>query len=157
NRPSPGKSTLRLEPIDFNSDFEPADGSLQNAYAKRTMCFPRFRFRWPEQIWEKKGYGFADNVYVSILSTGRSITGGTSPGVFQGPTCEFFAGRTIIFTRNPGLTKPASVIAQVGGEWNAGDVATVAFEGDSVDYTVTAADTTVPAGVPDASLYVRGQ
>jgi hypothetical protein len=157
NRPSRGKSTIRIIPVDFNSDFEPADGSLKQAYAKRTMYFPRFRFRWPEQVWEKKGYGFTDNVYVSIASRGRDVLAGLSPEVSGADGCRFFAGRTIIFSHHPSVTRHAFVQANVGGDWSAGDMVTVTFASHSVDYTVSAADTTVPSGVPDGDLYVRGQ
>jgi hypothetical protein len=157
NLPVPGKSTIQIEPIDFQSDFEPGDGSLNNAYGRRAFYSPRFRFRWPEQAWESGGYRFPSDVYVAVISKGRSVTGGTSPGVFDAAHKEYFAGRTIMFTRNPGFTKPASVKMTAQGSWNAGDLVKVDIAGTSATYTVTASDVTVPPGVPDASLFVNGQ
>src|SRR5262249_43045973 len=71
--------------------------------------------------------------------------------------CEFFAGRTIIFTRHSSYTRPARGTIKVQGTWAEGDVASVEIDGDKASYTVTKQDVTVPAGVPDKELYVRGQ
>ena len=153
----PGKSTIRLRSIDFQSDFEHGDGTEKKAYEKRAFYFPRYRYRWPEQVWEKKGYGFGDDVYVNVMSKGRATTDGISPGATNPDGLDCFAGRTIIFCRHPAHTKPASTTIEVGGAWSSGDVATVDVDGTSVTYTVTSDDVTAPPGIPDAALYIRGQ
>jgi hypothetical protein len=155
--PKKGQSKIHLDGIDFQSDFEPADGSIKKAYERRGFYFPRFRYRWPEKVWEKKGYGFPDEVLVNVVSHGASSTGGISPSVTDGKGCDFFAGRTVIFTRHPSYTKPAGADAVVEGIWAAGDVAEVTVEGTKVSYTVTAKDVAPPAGVADPAAYVRGQ
>lgn len=152
-----GKSTIRLRSIDFQSDFEHGDGTEKKAYEKRAFYFPRYRYRWPEQVWERKGYGFGDDVYVNVMSKGRATTGGISPGASNPDGFDCFAGRTIIFCRHPSYTKPASARVEVGGTWSSGDLATVDVDGTSVSYTVTANALTVPPGVPDPALYVHGQ
>jgi hypothetical protein len=152
-----GKSTIRLLPIDFQSDFEPADGSWNKAYAQRALYFPRYRYRWPEKVWERKGYGFPDDVYVNIVSRGAAITAGISPEVTDGAGVEYFAGRTVVFVRHPSFTKPAESDLKVEGSWAVGDDITVTVDGTAASYRVAASDVTVPVGAPDAALYVRGQ
>ena len=153
----PGKSTIRLRSIDFQSDFEPGDGSEKKAYEKRAFYFPRYRYRWPEQVWEKKGYGFPDDVYVNVVSMGSATTDGISPSVANPAGFDCFAGRTIIFSRHPAHTKRSTAIIEVGGGWSRGDVITVTVDGISATYKVAVSDVTVPPGVPDRDLYVRGQ
>ena len=153
----PGKSTIRLRGIDFQSDFEPADGTEKRAYEKRAFYFPRYRYRWPERIWEKKGYGFPDDAYVSVLSKGSATTDGISPAVANPAGLDCFAGRTIIFSRHPAHTKRSTATIDVGGTWSIGDMITVSVDGMSATYKVTARDLTVPAGVSDPDLFVRGQ
>ena len=150
--PAVGKTTLTLRPIDFQSDFEAGNGSLKKAYENRAFYFPRFRYRWPEDVWEKKGYAFPEHVYVNIRSKGSSITAGTSPD-----QAGHFAGRTIVFTRHPAYTKPASAAIDVRGKWVAGDLVQVTIAGTTASYTVAAHDLVVPAGTTDRDLYIRGQ
>jgi hypothetical protein len=151
-----GKTTIRLLGIDFQSDFEPCDGSLSAAYAKRAFYFPRFRYRWPERIWEKRGYGFSENVYVNVVSRGSSLTSGRSPSLEKNGI-EYFAGRTFVFCRHPGYTKPATAELEVQGTWTPGDELSVTVNGVTAVYQVTTKDVTVPAGAPDSGLYIRGQ
>ena len=154
-----GKTTIALKPIDFQSDFEPADGSQYEAYAKRVFYFPRFRYRWPEKVWEKKGYGFPDAVYVNVVSFGASPTAGISPGVIGPPPAsdEYFAGRVVIFCRHPSYTKPPSARIKVEGVWTRGDEVGVTIDGIAATYQVQASDVTIPPGVSDPGLFVRGR
>jgi hypothetical protein len=152
-----GKTTIRLYGIDFQSDFLPADGSLYEAYKNTALYFPRYRYRWPEKVWEKKGYGFGDKVYVSVASRGASTTDGICPGATDGAGNEYFAGRTIIFCRHPSHTKPPAAKMRVGGTWSAGDVVEITVAGVKARYTVKPTDVKVPAGVTDPAFYVNGQ
>jgi len=153
----PGKSTIRLSAIDFQSDFEATDGSWRAAYAKRAFYFPRFRFRWPENVWERKGYGFPDDVYVSVVSRGAGVLAGVSPEVKDAAGLPYFAGRTVVFCRHPHFTKPGSAEIAVAATWSEGDDLSVTINGATASYKVTAHDVTVPANVTDAALFVSGQ
>ena len=152
-----GKTTIRLYSIDFQSDFQPADGSLYEAYKDTARYFPRYRYRWPAKVWERKGYGFTDAVYVSVASQGASTTSGVSPTESLAPDDDYFAGRTIVYCRHPSYTKPARAEMKVSGTWSPGDLIEVTIGGVKTTYMVTTADVTIPPGVPDPALYVNGQ
>jgi hypothetical protein len=157
-----GKTTIRIESVDFQSDFEAADGSLWKAHEKTALYFPRYRYRWPERVWEAKGYGFKENIYVSLQSRGSAPTDGVSPPAYDSEGVEHFAGRTIIFCRHPVHTRPASADLTVAGTWSAGDTIKVTIDGLSASYQVAASDLDVPknvaaAGITDPDFYRRGQ
>jgi outer membrane protein OmpA-like peptidoglycan-associated protein len=153
--PNKGQTKLHLFSIDFNSDFEPTDGSIHKIHKRRNFYFPRFRYRWPEKVWEPKGYGFGANVDVIVMSKGRSLTGGKSPGMTDASGCSYFAGRTLIFTRNAAYTKRARATLKIEGTWSAGDQASLTVGSDTVSYTVTSQDVTPPKGAVDAQFVAR--
>src|SRR5262249_17868105 len=47
DRPVKGSTTINLDGIDFQSDFDPSDGDLRAAHSKTDWYFPRFRYRYP--------------------------------------------------------------------------------------------------------------
>lgn len=152
-----GKTTIRLIPIDFQSDFEACDGSWSRSYANRAFYFPRFRYRWPDNVWEKRGYGFPDNVYVNVVSEGAGVTAGISPEVRNGAGLPYFAGRTVVFARHPHFTKSASAELTVGSNWGPGDDVWVTINGVTASYTLVAGDLVVPPNASDPALFVSGQ
>jgi hypothetical protein len=154
---SRGTTIIPVEPIDYQSDFEPSDGSLDAAYAISDYYYPRFRRRMGkgEDLWEPGGYGFAENLEVSVFSRGPSSLVGISPPLYAGSGTEFFAGRTVIFTGHHGIDRAPRARLSIHGRWEPGDEAFITYQGCTVRYVVRDEDRSPPVPVADLDSFAR--
>lgn len=108
--PSAGECTVFLYPVDYLSDFKPGDGALEGtsgvpgAYDIRLSYYPRHVWSNRSKKWNADGLGFGRDVDVEVFSPGSIATGGISPTNEKGGR-DYFAGRTIIFTRHRAYAK----------------------------------------------------
>jgi hypothetical protein len=144
NTPRAGQCRLILDGLDYQSDFEPGTGLLygsgghSGSYDRTDLYFPGHKLEQPSNAWSAPGLGFTSPVTVRVFSPGARETGGISPTNTHGGN-EYFAGRTIIFTRHPAYSNRARV--EIGGTWAAGDTATITIDGHDVTYSVVAGET----------------
>jgi len=108
--PGPGFCTLFPASIDFNSDFEAGDGWIGDherggrggIYDRFDVRFPSHTISYPGRNRRLDGYGFPlspAKVEVEVYTAGGGGTGGISTFVRKGGK-DYFAGRTMIFSRN---------------------------------------------------------
>ncbi|MEX1363335.1 MAG: OmpA family protein [Nannocystaceae bacterium] len=110
--PSPGKTTLYLYASDLQSDFEPGTGKISgpdSAYAFQDEYYPRHRYKLPSREWTAPGLGFPVDVEIVVTSPGSYETGGISPANQHGGE-DYFAGRTIIFTKHPAYSDASGAL-----------------------------------------------
>jgi len=107
-----GQTHLYLSGLDYHSDFEVSRGENTGllgdpgrggAYDKVDLYFPRHRVRSSSGAWEPGGLGFGEEVFIRVKPAGNVEYGGLSPGVLRRGR-EYFAGRTLVFTRIHGRT-----------------------------------------------------
>lgn len=150
DKPAKGQTTLHLDSIDFQSEFKPGEGEKTGliggpggggSYDRTDNYYPGHMESLPGAAWTAGGYGFGATVNVAVSSPGAVTTAGISPeNKYKGS--DYFAGRTIIFTKHPSSLKPAKGVVKIGGAWAAGDTVTVTVGGTGVTYTAGAGDTT---------------
>lgn len=112
NTPAPGKTTLYISSLDYQSDFVPGDGKIGSAgrggaYDKTDNYYPRHMERLPGRAWTAGGMGFPQDVQLEVFSKGGFETSGISPSNTKAGV-EYFAGRTIVFTKHPTFTRTGS-------------------------------------------------
>jgi hypothetical protein len=110
--PSAGKTTLHIYSLDYQSEFEPGTGLIGGpgqggAYDRRDHYYPRHLLSEPGRAWTAGGLGFAEDVEVEVYSKGGYETAGISPSNTHAGK-EYFAGRTIVFTKHPTYTRSGS-------------------------------------------------
>lgn len=144
NTPRAGQCRIILDGLDYQSDFVPGTGLLEGAggqpgsYDRTDLYFPGHKLELPGNGWRTPGLGFTSPVTVRVFSPGARETGGVSPTNTHGGH-DYFAGRTIIFTRHPAYSNRARV--ELGGTWAVGDTATITIDSVDVTYTVASGDT----------------
>jgi hypothetical protein len=112
NTPSAGKTTLHLYSLDYQSDFVPGTGLIGGAgqggaYDRTDNYYPRHKLSEPGHGWTAGGLGFPEDVEIEVFSKGGFETAGISPSNTHAGQ-EYFAGRTIIFTKHPTYTRSGS-------------------------------------------------
>lgn len=159
NKPAAGKSTIHLNSIDYQSDFVPNDGLIGDAgqggsYDKSEDYYPGSIVKRPGDSRHGTGYGFGSNVEVAIFSAGGFSTSGISPSTIHKGK-EYFAGKTIIFTRHGRYFRRARNFVNFEGAWKSGD--TVKLTVDGTDVTATAAaDRTAEEMCSDVAAAIQG-
>jgi hypothetical protein len=134
-----GQATLHLEEIDFHPQF-PIDDPKQPAKVKGDLAtvngptdnyFPGATFfaSAPTNA-QAPGYGFPSDTQITIYDTGGQVEGLSPPNAQGGR--NFFAGRTIIFTRHKDTLKRARTTLTLAGTFHSDDVITVDIGGINV-------------------------
>jgi len=107
-----GKTHFYLSGLEYHSDFEVTRGEdtgllggtdRGGAYDRADVYFPRHHVRSSSGAWEPGGLGFQEKVFIRVNPAGNVELGGLSPGVWRAGR-EYFAGRTLVFTRIHGRT-----------------------------------------------------
>jgi hypothetical protein len=102
-RPVGGETEICLEPQSVAQSFRAASGSrtgsVSDAYANLTEHLPQGRLEGGALV--APGFGAPSSVHAVVRAAGASATSGISPPHQpRGSTDEFFAGRTVVFTRH---------------------------------------------------------
>ena len=116
NTPSTGKTTLYLYALDYQSDFEPADGSIDKAYHRTDEYYPCNMFSKPSRVYSSPGLGFSSSVSIIAHTPGSYETGGVSPSA-QHLGKDYFAGRTIIFSKHPAYRSDQDLLETIVHEF----------------------------------------
>jgi OmpA family len=116
NTPSAGKTTLHISSLDYQSEFVPNDGRIGGpgrggSYDRTDNYYPRHMESLPSRAWTAGGMGFPASVQVEVFSKGGFETAGISPTNTKAGQ-EYFAGRTIIFTKHPAFRRNSPVFLQ---------------------------------------------
>ncbi len=101
--PNPGQTSIYVVASDYQSDFEPGDGRIYGpggSYETSNDRYLQHSWNTPAKTWTTPGLGFPDDIEIEVIAGRGGETGGVSPtNTVAGR--EYFAGRTIIFTKHP--------------------------------------------------------
>jgi len=122
--PNPGQTSIYFTPSDYQSDFEPGDGRIHGpggSYETSNNRYLQHSWNEPANTWTTPGLGFPTNVQIEVIAGRGGETGGVSPTNTTAGR-EYFAGRTVIFTKHPsyndkaGKPKVADLLATITHE-----------------------------------------